>query len=301
MNWCWIWVKHACYQQLNVMNQRLAKFAVHFINELLVWVLHHVSVRVTLCMILYLEYNVWVCRKHHLSCSWKELELKLHDKNYLLMNRRKMEKLKTCILYLVQPFPKQLWPCKGWLLSAALAPDHSDAVCWFPFRCYLKIFKYPEVLQPHLHPVPGCHALWTDVFAGKGRAVAALSINLLTANGKQERFCWCLKCFSCYEQWWHIEEQELSDTIFFFQSASLIGTLLCYLFFSRLMLSFSMSSPAVLNMQRIENVIRMMAPFILHTFFALQWGEVQQQQSYWSCLKRDFASLHIPNNHKIGL
>lgn len=181
-----------------------------------------------------------------------------------------------------------------------MTPDHSDALCWFPFRCYLKIFKYPEVLQ-HTYilcsPWMSC-TVNRCMFAGRDRAVAALSINLLTANGKHEIFCWYLKRFSCYE-WWHIEKGEFGDVLFFFQSAPLIAALLCYLFLPRLVLSFSMSSPAVLNIQRIENVIRIMAPLFCMLFFPLVGGSSKQQQSYHSCLKRDFASLHIPDNHKI--
>lgn len=51
---------------------------------------------------------------------------------------------------------------------------------------------------------------------------------------------------------------------------------------------------------RIENVIRIMAPLFCVLFFPLVGESSQQQQGYWSCLKRDFASLYIPNNHKIG-
>lgn len=163
-------------------------------------------------------------------------------------------------------------------------------MCWFPFRCYLKILEYPEVLQPHF-TVAGCMSCTLNrcVFAGRSRALAALFINLLTANGKQERFCWYLECFSCYEQWWCIREGELGDAVFFFQSAPLIAALLCSLFSPQVNVVFlnvsSSGSECAEIVIRIENVIRIMSPLFCVLFFPSVRGSSKQQQSYWSCLK----------------
>lgn len=138
------------------------------------------------------------------------------------------------------------------------------------------IWKYLSTLKNDSHtyilysPWVSC-TLSRCVFAGRGRALAALFINL-TANGKEERFCWCLGCFSCYEQWWHIGEGVRWHYLLLSVSPSDSCFAIC--FYPRLMLSFSMSAPAVLNMQRIENVTRIMAPLFCKLFFYFSEGKL---------------------------